>query len=1051
LGEALQLWRGPALGDLAYEEFAQADIGRLEEERLAALEDRIEVELGLGQHAVLVAELDALVGEHPMRERFLAQLMLALYRCGRQADALEYYRRARERLVGELGIEPGPALRDLEARILSQDAGLEAPAVASVRSAGPGEARPAGAESVSSRERVVGRGEQIDQLRSGLDAAVDGRGVVFMISGEAGIGKTRLADELAREARGRGAQVVWGRCWEVGGAPAYWPWVQVLRSLLHGRNTVDLRSFRGAGADSLRALIPELASEPVSSTPESESARFQLFDAVALLLRESAEDQPLVIVLDDLHAADTPSLLLLQFLAGQLEDVPVMLAGLHRDDDPSEDGALNACLAALAREHATTRIRLTGLSVGDTTAMIEAITDRPVRGGVAHRIYSETEGNPLFIAEIIRLLEAEGSLERQMDEPSGRRQLPDTVREVIGQRLRRLTPDCRRLLGEASVLGREFAVKELAAVAESGEDAVLEAFDEGVTARVLSAAPALGRLRFSHALVRDTLYEGLDAPHRRAAHLRAGAILERLYASDPESHLAELAHHFCAALPAGDAARAVDHAGRAGDRAVALLAYEEAARLYELALGALDLQEGDAAETRGALLVALGDARARAGDEPAARDAFLQAAAIAARAGMPVHHAQAALGYGGRFVWSRSYGDVHLIPLLEAALQSLPAEHAALRARLMARLSGALRDHPSRERRASLSAQAVQIARELGDPATLAYALDGRCSAILWPDTPEERLDIAKEIVELATGVKDDERAIMGRFYRAIANMELGRMSDVEPELEGIAQAAADLRQPAQLWMTAASRAGLALFQGRFEDARTLIAEALTLGERAQSKDSVLSHRLQLFLLHRETGAREEARTVLADAVAQFPSRPVFRCALACLDADRGDTDAAQAAVDELSTDDFAAIQRDNEYLFSLAFLADAIGELRDVRSAAVLYDLLLPFAHLNSSNLDEVATGSVSRSLGVLAATTSRWQDALHHFDEAITRNTDMGARPWVAHSQHDHARMLLDRGEPGDRDRARPLLGEARDTYERLGMSPWTARVAEALALAG
>jgi hypothetical protein len=649
-------------------------------------------------------------------------------------------------------------------------------------------------------------------------------------------------------------------------------------------------------------------------------------------------------------------------------------------------------------------------------------------------------------------LEAGGRLEHPPDEPRRGRQLPDTVREVIAQRLRRLTSDCLRLLDAACTLGREFGINELAAVSEIDEETVLESIDEAITARVLAEAPTIGRLRFSHALVRDTLYEGLTAGPRRAAHLRAAESLERLYASNPEPHLAELAHHFSEALPSGGAARAVEYAQRAGDRAVALLGYEEAARLYALALHGLNMQVGEVAEKRCLLLVALGDVRARAGDEPAAREAFLEAATIASDAQLPVLQAQAALGYGGRLVWSRAYDDIHLIPLLESALQALPAKASAkasaLRARVMARLAGALRDHPSRDRRASLSVQAVGIARRLEDPATLAYALDGHYSAVLSPDTAEQRLVIADEIVTLAEQVDDSERTAAGRLYRVIANMELGRIIQAERELDIIAEQATTLRQPAQLWMASASRANLALFEGRFDQAQTLIDEALTLGERAQRRDALLSHRLQLFLLDRETGRGAEIEALIKDAVAMFPTRPVFRCALAYIHARLGDASRAQAEIDDLAAHDFAAVQRDNEYLFSLAFVADAVDTLAALPAAAVLYDLLVPYAHVNAINADEVGTGSVSRTLGVLATALSRWEDGTRHFQAAIDHNQNMGALPWLAHTQHDYARMLLAHDLPDERERARQLLLTATEQYERLGMTPWLARASELVA---
>ena len=1050
---ALSLWRGPPLADFTYEPFAQAEIARLEETRLGSLEDRIEADLGLGRHRQLVAELERLVREHPLRERLRAQLMISLYRAGRQADALDCYRSGRRAMIDELGLEPGRALQELEAAILRHDPALEAPvqASASPRAASSGQIAGVAVRDEVSREPVLGREEQLAQLRSGLDKTFDGRGAVFMIGGEAGIGKSRLADELARDARQRRAHVVWGRCWEAGGAPAYWPWVQVLRSLSHDRENVDLHAFRGPGGGSLLALLPGQGDRSeANSTPtaESEGARFQLFDAVAGLLRQASGAQPLLIVLDDLHAADTPSLLLLQFLAGQLGDTPLMLVGLYRDEDPREDGALRACLASLAREQTTRRMRLTGLTAADTAAMIASITDRQLPDSVARTIHAETEGNPLFVGEIVRLLEAEGRLEQPLDQPRHGRHLPDTVRQVIDQRLQRLTTDCRKLLEVACTLGREFGLKELAAVAEIDEEAVLELFDEAIAARVLAEAPTVGRLRFSHALVRDTLYEGLPAGRRRAAHLRAGEILERLHASDPEPHLAELAHHFFQALPSGDPALAIASAQRAGDHAILLLAYEEAARLYGLALRALDLQAGEASEKRCALLVALGDAWARAGDEPAAQDAFLKAAALAASAGLPILQARAALGYGGRFVWSRAYNDVHLIPLLEVALRELPAEASSLRVRLMARLSGALRDHSSRERRASLSAQAVKIARGIGDPATLAYVLDGHYSAIMWPETVEQRLTIADEIIALAQQVADRERATAGRVYRVIANMELGRMSEAERELQVIADEAAALRQPAQLWIAAATRANLALFQGRFDEARALIDEALILGERAQRRDALLSHRLQLFVLDRALGDNPEIEALISDAASEFPTRPVFRCALAYIHADLGDASQAQAAIDDLGANDFTAIQRDNEYLFALAFLADAVYALGDTRAGAVLYDLLVPYAHLNAINADEVGTGSVSRTLGVLAAALARWDDGARHFDAALTDNQHLGALPWLAHTQHDYAKMLLARGMRRDHEQAQQLLAAAAEQYQRLGMTPWLARTAELIA---
>jgi DNA-binding SARP family transcriptional activator len=313
LREALGLWRGDALGDLAYEPFVQVESARLEELRVVALEELIHYDLELGRHAELVPELETLVAAHPLRERFRAQLMIALYRSGRQADALEAYREARHLLSEELGLDPSTELQELERQILRHDPALAAP-VADV----PGR-RAAGV--------FVGHDDEIGLLLAGLDDALSGRGRLFLIGGPAGAGKSRLADEVASRGKQRGARVLWGRCWAAGDAPSFWPWIQALR---------------GRGPDAASTL-----AEVVGAPAHAE--RFELFDATALYLARLTSDQPAVFVLDDLQSADDDSLLLLEFVASELAVLPLLLLGVHRD--------ANGRLDPIAR-FATARISL---------------------------------------------------------------------------------------------------------------------------------------------------------------------------------------------------------------------------------------------------------------------------------------------------------------------------------------------------------------------------------------------------------------------------------------------------------------------------------------------------------------------------------------------------------------------------------------------------------------------------------------------------------------------------------------------------------------------
>jgi DNA-binding SARP family transcriptional activator len=364
--EALSVWRGPPLSDLAHLRFAQPEIARLEDLRLACLEERIEQDLQARRHAELTGELEALVAEHPLREGLRAQLMLALYRSGRQAEALDAYQAARRVLVDELGIEPGRELRELHQRILNQDPGLDLGV------------RPASEPEAEAGPAFVGREPELAELTAGLDDAFGGRGRLFLLQGEPGIGKSRLADELLSRAKARGAHVLVGRCWEAGGAPAYWPWTQSLRTYVRASEPSTLRRQLGTSVRDVARIVPQLRElfpglpEPEPSESEAEAARFRLFDSTATFLKNSSVERPLVLALDDLHAADEPSLLLLRYVATVLEDSRIVIVGTFRDLDPRVQDPL-----ASHRRRARSR-------VGDPTN--QALRAQPAGGGPSRRV-----------------------------------------------------------------------------------------------------------------------------------------------------------------------------------------------------------------------------------------------------------------------------------------------------------------------------------------------------------------------------------------------------------------------------------------------------------------------------------------------------------------------------------------------------------------------------------------------------------------------------------------------------------------------------------------
>jgi DNA-binding SARP family transcriptional activator len=1022
LRQALALWRGPALDEFGVEPFARAERIRLEEERLEALEERIDAELGLGLHAALVGELEALVAAQPLRERLRGQLMLALYRCGRQADALATYRAGRRRLVEELGIEPSRALQQLERAILNQHVSLEL-----VSAEVPAEA---------SRGVFVGRRHEIDQLSEGLDDAFAGHGRLFLVAGEPGIGKSWLADALLARARARGARVLVGRCWEAGGAPAFWPWIQALRPHIRGADPDTLRAQVGSGASDLAPWFPELRElfpkllERLP--PESEGARFRLFEAVSSLLKATASSRPIVLFMDDLHAADEPSLLLLRFIVRELVESRLLVLGAYRDVDPTIRDPLSTALSDLTREPVTRRIELNGLAESEIAEYIWRSCSRSADPAVVEQVRAETEGNPLFVAELTGLLDRVGGL---VDGSAPLRLgIPQGVRDVIGRRLRSLSVQSRRMLTMASVLGREFSVDALARLSGLPDGALLDLLDETAAARFIGEVPgAPGHLRFSHALFRDTIYQELTTPRRLQLHRQAGEALEAVYANNLEPHLSELVHHFASAGRVRDATKAVSYARRAGDRAAELLAFEEAARLYRVALDLVTANADTDRTTSCELLLALADVQARAGEMPEAQETFLKAAELATAIGSGELLARAALGFGGRLLYARATDGDQLIPLLTQAAEVLGPDDSSLRVRVLARHGNAVSQHLP-EASVELTAEALTVARRLGDPATLAYAISARLYATRAPTDLDERWALTGELIHAA----DKERAFEGHAYRTIVLFAQGDIPGIRGELAAMTRFAEELCQASQRWWVAATGATLALLEGRFDDAEHLMEQARTLGEHAQGYDAVNFFQLQRFALRREQGRLGEVLTGLEKAAHADPTRAILRCALALALRELGRHEQAGHLLHQLAARNYAQLPVNNDWLLAAALLAELLALTADSERAKGLYRRLIPYDGLNVDT-EEVSTGAVSRYLGLLAATARRYNQAARHFEDALTLNQSMGARSWFARTQHDYAQVLITRDQSGDRQRAGELLRQAFATYRELGIQAY------------
>jgi DNA-binding SARP family transcriptional activator len=1053
LREALSLWRGPALAELAGVPFAPAEIARLEEHRLAALETRVEADMAAGQHAELVAELRRLVAVHPTRELLSAQLMLALYRCGRQTDALEAYQDARRALVAHVGVEPGHRLRELQEAILRQDVALE-------RSSGPSALPPAhAAASVSplvGREdkpvalalppslravagsAFVGRDTELARVYEYWTQVARGACSAVVIGGEPGIGKTRLASELAHAVHEQGALVLYGRCDE-GLAVPLQPFVEALGPYARAVGMDRLRAELGHLAPELGRLWPELAGfgEPLRADPESE--RLALFEAVAALVEVMTREQRALLVLDDLHWAANPTLLLLRHLIRSERSFGALVLGTYRQTELAPGRPLAQLLADLQRDASIERLSIRGLDEPAIAALLQAAVEHPPseRAALVRVLADQTAGNPFFIRELLaHLAESGGRVTAGV--AAAQLEAPEQLRHVIADRVARLSVPTGRALRAAAVAGPTFSFVLLERVL--GERvAVLDAVEEAVAAGLLTDSEQ-GEYVFAHALVRQTIYQELGSSRRMRLHRQLGEALEAL--GRTEARVDALAHHFAQAAADGQGLKAAIYALAAGRNATDRLGYEEAAAHYQRGLDALNTAGHPHDERRCELLLALGQAHWHAGELDKARQAYGQATELADKLGDVTALARAALGLCGNCPELTAEVTVPIADLLQRALDAIGDDDSELRAQLMGHLAATL-TYADVDRKPALARQALQMARRVADKATLADVLASTHRATRAPDTLHESVAMATELVGVADEVGDRRLQMLAHGWLLDHLLELGDIEAVERELEALQRLAHTRRERFFTWHVTTFRADHAHLGGRLDDCEALAHEALA--HRYDGRDDLAAHMfgMQMLFVRREQGRLGEIVQKVTDVAAHYPKLVTWRCALAEIHAQLGHTAQARQELEALARDDFTDIPRDALWLSNVATLGEVVAFLGDTLRARRLYKLLMPYADRCVVTYALLSRGSASRPLGLLATTMSRYGDAARHFEHALEVNIKIKAPIWAARTQHDYARMLLERDRAGDNDRARTLLTGALATAERLGLETLVDRV--------
>jgi DNA-binding SARP family transcriptional activator/tetratricopeptide (TPR) repeat protein len=1064
LANALSLWRGQAFADVADEPWATSEVARLEELRLAVLERQLEIDLSLGRHVAVAIEAERLVKQQPVRERPRELLMLALYRSGRQADALRAFRDARETLIDGLGIEPGPSLRALENKILAQDPSLDwRPTAGPQVAVSPDPVVPAALAEPdrepaldAAEERTaepptdafVGRAHECATLNRLVDDVLTGRGRIGLVAGEPGIGKTRLCEATGNTARERGVHVVWGNGYEGDGAPAFWPWVLILRALAEATPDAVAGALTPNTAGDIARVVPEYSRfvPDTATTPsavDAETARFRFFDAVAGLLRRLAAHTPLMVVLDDLHWADVSSLRLVEFAANALRDAPVLLLGTYRDTEVGTGTPLASTLSALAREPALARVRLRGLSIPDIATYVSTVVGHDADAGLVASLYDRTGGNPFFVAELVRLLRTEGRLG---DEPGTAaasaigNAVPQGVRDVIRSRLSQLPEAALPVLTAAAVAGRQFDLALIARVCDLPEDDVLDVVEAAwISGIVDEVAGKPGQFEFAHELVRDTLRDGLGTVRRIRLHRAVGEALEALHGVRNPAYLAECAYHFSAAAPGGDALKAVLYGQKAADQLVARLAYEDAIPVYERAIGLVATYDVGTAATRNDLYIGLAWALRSSGRLAEARVQLDLAVDVARSSGDPVRLARSVLGHGGGAFWGwwEEFGvtDTGLIAQLEEAIEALGDDDSWLRCELLGRLAVELYFSAPLERRATLSAAAVDAARRLGDANALAAALAARHVAVWRPENHAERLALADELVDVATGSGLLERELTGRHLRMIDRFEAGDVHGADRELARCQAIAEEIGQHSYSVQLAWFCAMRELMAGNLDESERLAHAAFEQNLAANESAAWMALGAQLFHLRREQGRLNELESVSRQAiVTQAHVGTTWRIALATILVEDGRTDEARPMLDELVADDLAQLRIDLLRPIELRELAEQAAALDAIDAAAALDRhldaivgdvLLLGTGHL--------CAGPTAFARGLVARTLGRTDEAIEHLAHAVELADTLGARPHATRARWWLGRTLRERGGADDLVVAREVLETAAADADR------------------
>jgi DNA-binding CsgD family transcriptional regulator/tetratricopeptide (TPR) repeat protein len=879
----------------------------------------------------------------------------------------------------------------------------------------------------------VGRPRELATLRSLMPwAASEGRRIA-LIGGEAGSGKSRLVREFAHEAAAGGALVLYGACDSVVRTP-YGPFAEALDGLARTVHPDDLRADLGAGGGELRRLLPDLPSRvgklPDPVTADQDTERHRLHMAVVELLVATGRRAPVLLVLEDGHWADHPTLLLLSHLGRAAADARLLVVATFRDTEADVPQQLGDALVDLRRSEQVARLRLGGLSAADVEEFLRQAGGAGLDGlpELAGSLVELTGGNAFLLTEVWRTIAETGAADiagslAALDTPEG-------VRDVVSQRLGRLRPETQAVLELASVAGPEFETDVIRRAGALEPAALAAALDEGVRSGMIEEVPgpALGH-HFTHELVRRALYDRLPAGRRAELHLRMGEALDARSSDGSARALVDIAHHFAAAAPLGGTDRAVEYSLLAAAAAMTALAFDEAAVALRTALE-LGIPGGT---DRADALLDLGAVTYRAGRSIDSQDAYLAAAEISRGLGDGKRLSRAAVGYEDA-CWRMGIADESALQLLEEAGAALEAGDSQLRVRVLTALGRALAFAGRPEECAAARDEAVSMGARIGDRRGLALVLS-RSYWLRGPTPLAEILDMLAEGRDLARRIGDIEIVAEAFQWRIAALIAIGDLSAARVELAALLEAAGRMRQPFALHVAEQYAAAIALCDGRLAEAEAAAERSREWSRLLAGRDPSSVYGIQMFGIRREQGRLAELAPAVRALVASGRADS-WRPGLAALMAELGMLREAREELAAIRAEGLDRL-RPSLWLASLTYLADACAAVGDAEMAELVYAELLPHAGSSVMIGHAVACyGAADRYLGMLAAVAGDRERAARHFEAALDQDRRAGAATWVAHTAFEYGRLLRDGGRGEDAGRAGELLAESAELAKRIGM---------------